>query len=141
MHERPDNILMSACPPQQRLLMSPWAVLALLLLAGPLPAAGGVGFFVCLVRGVPQSDVFCTGNGGTMDGLCSLGPDQGMSLAFEVPATLTTYRISFEYSCEAGPLQKLLSPSSSRLFPPEHNPTRPATFRARWVGRTVPHAV
>ena len=71
--------------------------------------------------------------GGT-NGLCSVGTKQVMPLPFEIPTDSTKFRISFEYWREAGPLQRLLSPISRKLFPRDITPPLPQRlFRQGWM--------
>ena len=69
--------------------------------------------------------------GGTNE-FCSLGTNGVMPLPFEIPTNATKFRISFfEYSHEAGPFQKMLSPAASILLPRRTIPWR--TYRQGWL--------
>jgi len=68
------------------------------------------------------------------NGVCSLGSKEAMPLPFEIPKDATKFRISFEYSRDAGTIQKLLSPVSSKLFPRNITPPLPQRlFRQGWM--------
>jgi hypothetical protein len=58
---------------------------------------------------------------------CSLGPGEVMPLPFDVPTNTIKFKVSFEYSCDAGPLQKMISPAFNRLF--SRNITQPLLLR------------
>lgn len=67
------------------------------------------------------------GHWGGTNGFCSVGPSEVMPFPFEVPTTLIKYKITFDYSSQAGLIQRMVSPILGRLF--GRNVTQPRLVR------------
>jgi hypothetical protein len=66
--------------------------------------------------------------GGTNES-CSVGPGQVMPLPIRVPPTATKFKISFGYSRDIGPLQKVFSAVFFRFFARYTRPNQPFVGR------------
>jgi hypothetical protein len=66
--------------------------------------------------------------GGTNES-CSIGPGEVMPLPIRVPPTSRKFKISFGYSLDAGPLQKVFSAVFFRFFARHTRPNQPFVQR------------
>jgi hypothetical protein len=62
------------------------------------------------------------GSWGGTNFYCNLGPGQAVPLPVVIPTNSTKFRISFGYSKDANPVQKMLCPLCRNLFQPARIP-------------------